>query len=42
VEAVDKKLEKVMGRETNIYITRPDYERLTKLIEITREHADII
>ena len=26
-----------MGRETNIYITKPDHERLTKLIEIARE-----
>lgn len=26
-----------MGKETNIYITKPDYERLTKLIEIARE-----
>ncbi|HEV2913780.1 MAG TPA: nucleoside diphosphate kinase regulator [Pyrinomonadaceae bacterium] len=26
-----------MGKETNIYITRPDHERLTKLIEIARE-----
>ena len=26
-----------MGKETNIYITRPDHERLTKLIELTRE-----
>ncbi|HEY6186340.1 MAG TPA: nucleoside diphosphate kinase regulator [Pyrinomonadaceae bacterium] len=25
-----------MGKETNIYITRPDQERLTKLIEIAR------
>jgi regulator of nucleoside diphosphate kinase len=30
-------LEKVMGKETNIYITKPDHERLTKLIEIARE-----
>jgi regulator of nucleoside diphosphate kinase len=30
-------LEKIMGKETNIYITRPDYERLEKLIEIARE-----
>jgi len=27
----------VMGKQTNIYITRPDHERLTKLIEIARE-----
>ena len=26
-----------MGKQTNIYITEPDYERLTKLIEIARE-----
>ena len=26
-----------MGKETNIYITKPDYERLTKLIETARE-----
>ena len=26
-----------MSKETNLYITRPDYERLTKLIEIARE-----
>ena len=26
-----------MSRQTNIYITKPDYERLTKLIEIARE-----
>ena len=26
-----------MSKETNIHITKPDYERLTKLIEITRE-----
>ena len=26
-----------MGKETNIYITKTDYERLTKLIEIARE-----
>ena len=26
-----------MGKETNIYITKPDHERLTKLIEIARE-----
>jgi regulator of nucleoside diphosphate kinase len=26
-----------MSKETNIYITKPDYERLTKLIEIARE-----
>jgi regulator of nucleoside diphosphate kinase len=26
-----------MRRETNIYITKSDYERLTKLIEIARE-----
>ena len=26
-----------MGKQTNIYITNPDYERLTKLIEIARE-----
>ena len=26
-----------MSKETNIYITKPDYERLTKLIEIVRE-----
>ena len=26
-----------MGKETNIYITEPDHERLTKLIEIARE-----
>jgi len=26
-----------MGKLTNIYITRPDYERLTKLIEIARD-----
>ena len=25
-----------MSKETNIYITKPDYERLTKLIEIAR------
>ena len=30
-------MEKVMGREINIYITKPDHERLTKLIEIARE-----
>lgn len=33
----DQKLEKVMGKQTNIYITKPDHERLTKLIEIARE-----
>lgn len=27
----------VMGKQANIYITRPDYERLTKLIEVARE-----
>jgi regulator of nucleoside diphosphate kinase len=26
-----------MPKETNIYITKPDYERLTKLIEIARD-----
>lgn len=26
-----------MGKQTNIYITKPDHERLTKLIEIARE-----
>lgn len=26
-----------MARQTNIYITKPDHERLTKLIEIARE-----
>jgi regulator of nucleoside diphosphate kinase len=26
-----------MGKQTNIYITKPDYERLIKLIEIARE-----
>jgi regulator of nucleoside diphosphate kinase len=26
-----------MGKKTNIYITKPDHERLTKLIEIARE-----
>ena len=26
-----------MGKQTDIYITKPDYERLTKLIEIARE-----
>ncbi len=26
-----------MGKEANIYITKPDHERLTKLIEIARE-----
>ena len=26
-----------MGKETNIYITKPDHERLAKLIEIARE-----
>ena len=26
-----------MGKDTNIYITKPDHERLTKLIEIARE-----
>jgi regulator of nucleoside diphosphate kinase len=26
-----------MGKQTNIYITKPDYERLTTLIEIARE-----
>ena len=26
-----------MGKQNNIYITKPDYERLTKLIEIARE-----
>ena len=26
-----------MAKETNIYITKPDYERLTKLIEIARD-----
>jgi regulator of nucleoside diphosphate kinase len=26
-----------MGKQTNICITKPDYERLTKLIEIARE-----
>jgi regulator of nucleoside diphosphate kinase len=30
-------LEEVMGKETNIYITKPDHERLTKLIELARE-----
>ncbi len=34
---MDKKLEKVMGKEANIYITKPDHGRLTKLIEIDRE-----
>jgi regulator of nucleoside diphosphate kinase len=32
-----KRQEKVMGKQTNIHITKPDYERLTKLIEIARE-----
>lgn len=27
----------VMAKQTNIYITEPDYERLTKLIELARE-----
>jgi regulator of nucleoside diphosphate kinase len=26
-----------MGKQTNIYITKPDHERLTKLIQIARE-----
>ena len=26
-----------MGKQTNIYITKPDHDRLTKLIEIARE-----
>ena len=26
-----------MAKQTNIYVTKPDYERLTKLIEIARE-----
>ena len=26
-----------MGKQTNIFITKPDYERLTKLIEIARD-----
>ena len=26
-----------MAKETNIYITKPDYERLTKLIEVVRD-----
>ena len=26
-----------MGKQTSIYITKPDHERLTKLIEIARE-----
>ena len=26
-----------MGKQTRIYITKPDHERLTKLIEIARE-----
>jgi len=26
-----------MGKEINIYITKPDHERLTKLIEVERE-----
>ena len=26
-----------MGRETNIFVTKADYERLTKLIEIARD-----
>lgn len=26
-----------MSKKTNLYITKPDYERLTKLIEIARE-----
>jgi regulator of nucleoside diphosphate kinase len=30
-------LEEVMGKETKIYITRPDQERLTKLIETARK-----
>lgn len=27
-----------MRKDTNIYITKPDHERLTRLIEIAREH----
>lgn len=27
-----------MSKDTNIYVTEPDYERLTKLIEIARQH----
>jgi regulator of nucleoside diphosphate kinase len=34
---VDKKLEKIMVMQTNIYITRPDHKRLTKLIDLARE-----
>jgi hypothetical protein len=30
-------MEKVMSKETNIYIIRPDHGRLTKLIERARE-----
>ena len=26
-----------MGKQTNIHITKPDYERLTKLIDIARQ-----
>ena len=29
-----------MSKETNIYITKPDQERLTRLIEFTRERDD--
>ena len=29
-----------MSKETNIYITKPDKERLTRLIEFTRERDD--
>lgn len=29
-----------MAKQTNIYITEPDHERLTKLIEITREREN--
>ncbi len=29
-----------MAKDTNIYITKPDYERLTKLIELAGEGAD--
>jgi regulator of nucleoside diphosphate kinase len=34
---VAKGEEKVMAKETNIYITQPDNERLTRLIEIARD-----
>lgn len=32
--------EGAMNKQTNIYITKPDHERLTKLIEIAREREN--